>query len=251
MYKRQDYVNPRLIIPEPIYENIPIEGVSRLGVGATTEVGKNLLLNLEIGQSAENSNPDRFFDASNLIVANTAFIADVAYGRMRDAYPSYNPPAGTNGQDCKDDIVDVLESVAYNLRYGGNDLTVDAADLYITGAHVAGEEQETINAFMEARDIAVKVMRNESVAIGTHTNKLQIKDTTITVDSNNPTCANVQSAIHTLVGIVTNAVDPTIATTPTRTPAPGAGFVVSNFKVARDGYQFKPCLLYTSPSPRD
>ena len=79
-------------------------------------------LNLEIGQSAENSNPDRFFDASNLIVANTAFIADVAYGRMRDAYPSYNPPAGTNGQDCKDDIVDVLESVAYNLRYGGNDL---------------------------------------------------------------------------------------------------------------------------------
>ena len=235
-----DYVNPRLIIPEPIYENIPIEGVSRLGVGATTEVGKNLLLNLEIGQSAENSNPDRFFDASNLIVANTAFIADVAYGRMRDTYPSYNPPAGTNGQDCKDDIVDVLESVAYNLRYGGNDLTVDAADLYITGAHVAGEEQETINAFMEARDIAVKVMRNESVAIGTHTNKLQIKDTTITVDSNNPTCANVQSAIHTLVGIVTNAVDPTIATTPTRTPAPGAGFVVSNFKVARDGYQFKP-----------
>ena len=55
---------------------------------------EKIFLNLEIGQSAENSNPDRFFDASNLIVANTAFIADVAYGRMRDAYPSYNPPAG-------------------------------------------------------------------------------------------------------------------------------------------------------------
>ena len=70
-----------------------------------------------------------------------------------------------------------------------------------------------------------------SLLLSVHIPTNLIKDTTITVDSNNPTCANVQSAIHTLVGIVTNAVDPTIATTPTRTPAPGAGFVVSNFKV--------------------
>ena len=45
------YVNPRLIIPEPIYENIPVEGVSRLGIGATTDTGANLLLNIEVGSS--------------------------------------------------------------------------------------------------------------------------------------------------------------------------------------------------------
>ena len=45
------YVNPRLIIPEPIYENIAVEGVSRLGVGATTDTGSNLLLNIEVGAS--------------------------------------------------------------------------------------------------------------------------------------------------------------------------------------------------------
>ena len=45
------YVNPRLIIPEPIYENIPVEGVSRLGIGATTDTGANLLLNIEVGAS--------------------------------------------------------------------------------------------------------------------------------------------------------------------------------------------------------
>ena len=33
------YVNPRLIIPEPTYENLPVVGVSRLGIGATTDTG--------------------------------------------------------------------------------------------------------------------------------------------------------------------------------------------------------------------
>lgn len=351
----QAYINPALIIPEPNYENIEVVGVSRLGIGATTETGRNLLLNLEIDQSASQSNEDRFFDAASLILDNKAFIADIAYGRMNAAFPAFTTPTG-NSQDCKDDIVDVLESTAYNLKYGGNDLTVDAGQLYITGAHVSGEEQETIKAFMEARDIAIQIMRNEPVAIGTHTNRNQLFDSTITYDTQSftptnaaytasngnftvtianhgfqigdqvkfldnsftftcskdsnatehtyprvtdpvgsasttnvtgyvtidnvtsntfrvnvgasPTgqqythtfvsassgavvyrlssttspaqCANVQSAIHTLVGIVTNAVDPAIQTTPTRTPAPGAQFNVSNFKVARSGYAFKP-----------
>ena len=51
-------------------------------------------------------------------------------------------------------------------------------------------------------------------------------------------CANVQSAIHTLVGIVTSAVGN--STLPTRTVAPGAQFSVSDFKVSRSGYGFKP-----------
>ena len=48
------YVNPELIIPEPTYENLPVVGVSRLGVGATTETGLNLLLNVEVGTSSTN-----------------------------------------------------------------------------------------------------------------------------------------------------------------------------------------------------
>ena len=45
------YVNPRLIIPEPVYENLEVEGVSRLGIGTTTDTGSNLLLNVEVGAS--------------------------------------------------------------------------------------------------------------------------------------------------------------------------------------------------------
>ena len=45
------YVNPRLIVPEPTYENVPVVGVSRLGIGATTDTGENLLLNIKVGAS--------------------------------------------------------------------------------------------------------------------------------------------------------------------------------------------------------
>ena len=43
------YVNPEIIIPEPNYDNVPVVGVSRLGVGPTTDTGSNLLLDLTVG----------------------------------------------------------------------------------------------------------------------------------------------------------------------------------------------------------
>ena len=45
------YINPSIIIPEPVYENMEVIGVSRLGSGTTTVTGRNLLLNLTVGAS--------------------------------------------------------------------------------------------------------------------------------------------------------------------------------------------------------
>ena len=42
------YVNPQINIPEPCYENLEVVGISRLGVGATTDTGANLLLNVGV-----------------------------------------------------------------------------------------------------------------------------------------------------------------------------------------------------------
>ena len=42
------YVNPQINIPEPTYENLEVVGISRLGVGATTETGANLLINVGV-----------------------------------------------------------------------------------------------------------------------------------------------------------------------------------------------------------
>ena len=46
------YTNPIIQLPSPSYSNLPVQGVSRLGIGATTDVGTGLLLNLEVGASS-------------------------------------------------------------------------------------------------------------------------------------------------------------------------------------------------------
>ena len=46
------YVNPEIIIPEPNYSNLPVIGVSRLGVGSTTDTGSNLLIDVEVSAAS-------------------------------------------------------------------------------------------------------------------------------------------------------------------------------------------------------
>ena len=43
------YVNPEILIPEPNYDNLPVIGVSRAGIGTTTDTGSNLLVDLKVG----------------------------------------------------------------------------------------------------------------------------------------------------------------------------------------------------------
>ena len=45
------YINPVVIPPSPSYENLPITGVSRIGLGATTDTGSGLLLTIDVGGS--------------------------------------------------------------------------------------------------------------------------------------------------------------------------------------------------------
>ena len=46
------YATPTINVSSPNYQNLPITGVSRLGIGATTDTGVGLLLNVEVGASS-------------------------------------------------------------------------------------------------------------------------------------------------------------------------------------------------------
>ena len=46
------YTNPKILVSEPSYQNLPITGVSRLSIGATTTTGIGLLLNVKVGASS-------------------------------------------------------------------------------------------------------------------------------------------------------------------------------------------------------
>jgi hypothetical protein len=45
------YSNPKIFVSDPSYSNLPIVGVSRLGIGATTDTGDGLLLDLKVSGS--------------------------------------------------------------------------------------------------------------------------------------------------------------------------------------------------------
>ena len=139
-----------------------------------------------ITAATQTSTPEgKFGDAYNLLNSNAAFIAAEAYERMQLHYPTFLPPTG-NKQDCIDDIKDFITEVSYNTGFGGNDRVWDMAQLYVTGAHVAGEETQTIEAFQDATQLAIQVMRNEKVlAIGNH-GLTQTYDTTITGANETP-----------------------------------------------------------------
>jgi hypothetical protein len=48
------YSNPIIQVSPPSYENLPVIGVSRLGIGETTDTGIGLLMNVEVGASPNN-----------------------------------------------------------------------------------------------------------------------------------------------------------------------------------------------------
>jgi hypothetical protein len=75
---------------------------------------------------------DIYADGYNQLIANKEFIAEEAYQRMLAAFPSYEPQPTNTKQDCLDDVYNVLDQVAWNLKFGGNSKTYDAAEVYVT-----------------------------------------------------------------------------------------------------------------------
>jgi len=51
-YGGTGYTNPQVTIPDPSYSNLPVTGISRFGVGSTTDTGTGLLLSLDVGASS-------------------------------------------------------------------------------------------------------------------------------------------------------------------------------------------------------
>ena len=77
IYSVQDggsgYTNPTVISPMPNYENLPVEGISRLGSGPTTETGTGLLLNIEVGGSNTTGIGSTLFEVKSFSMTRTGY----------------------------------------------------------------------------------------------------------------------------------------------------------------------------------
>ena len=118
----------------------------------------------------DNASTNKMIDGANLIELNKDLIANEALARMESQYPSYTYNSGYTSSDCLDDLKDTLDCMIFNMTYGGNSKTWDAANFYATGAYiVTGKQTEIVYAFNAAKDIASEVCRNILVNIaGSH-----------------------------------------------------------------------------------
>jgi hypothetical protein len=67
------YVNPTIKIPSPNYENLPVTGVSRIGVGSTTTTGTGLLVNIEVGASSTTGIGSTLFEVSSFKIKRSGY----------------------------------------------------------------------------------------------------------------------------------------------------------------------------------
>ena len=67
------YVNPSIIVPEPSYENLPVIGVSREGIGPTTETGQNLLITVDVGAVSTTGIGSTLFEVSSFKISRSGY----------------------------------------------------------------------------------------------------------------------------------------------------------------------------------
>ena len=165
------------------------------------------------------SQGNAYIDAGNLLKDNKNLIAaEAVYQMLQDA--TVGIPSGFAGvpggdQNCIDDIVDVVEAIAYNLTYGANSEVWDAANLYVNTVHLDNEETQAIWAFNKAKELAASIIINQDVTITGNHGYTQVKNTGVTFDA--AICATVDSAMDTLFNIVTTAINSDSLSTVTRT----------------------------------
>ena len=164
---------------------------------------------------------DRFTDGANLLLLNKRFLAWETVARYKAANPTYTvPDVNGDGGDwnCQDDIISIIDAVAYNLRYGGNNEVFDAANLYntlVAGQYLGSRDVivDMIDTYL--RPLMQSVIYNTAVS-GAILNRNPANTANIYFDQviiNNPanlnyaqgTCANVRNSSYTLLNIVTTA----------------------------------------------
>jgi len=145
---------------------------------------------------AANESDYRFKDAYRLIQQNRQEIIDDAWTTMN---LGANPADPSDEAKCKRDIGLLIDYIGLDLVNGGNEYTRKFTLKYFDGgvfSYIISEVLSTNDAYNAARDLMIQAMRNE----------LTITDATITTSSaGTPACDDVQSAITTLVQIVTDA----------------------------------------------
>ena len=202
--------DPTVIQDATAWEISDPDGYPECSGVATTIIGyfTNIALILSQGLTPVGG---RWVDASNLILANKELIANEAVERMLTTNPGFSVPGGN--QNCIDDVLQIIDALVFNVKYGSNSRIYDAARIYVEQPNLLDDEREqSVEVYLEVRNMAIQAMRNETINIQGSHGLTQTTDNSVLLeyDGNGdlvtPACADVASAITTLMAIITNAI---------------------------------------------
>ncbi len=149
----------------------------------------------------------RFYDAYRLIQFNKNVIVGTAWTNTFNVFPGIS----TTEVKCKRDLGYFVDAIATDVFTGGNTYSIAFTKFYFDGAGnpisngLSGEEAESVYAFAEARELMKDAITN--TLVGAAYSDLTITADPVTGFNTDPgSCANVQSNIDNLVGIVTQAI---------------------------------------------
>jgi hypothetical protein len=181
-------------------------GITLAGLGFTCPSGPGIVTypsgNYGYVFETKTVAPGRYVDSYNLIQANRQEIIDDSYDAIGIAYPGFVNP---NPDKCKRDIGYIIDAVSTDVRDYTSKNSIQATKAYfkpdgtLLSNGLEGEIPQTIVGFTSARELM-------KLAI---TNNLTVKDLTIVADpltgsnTSPASCADVQSFIDNLVGIIT------------------------------------------------
>jgi hypothetical protein len=97
--------------------------------------------------------------ARDVLLQNKQFFKDEIVAWIANNYPllSYNVAT------CQRDIGYIIDALAYDLTYGGNSATIIAANSYLDGSVIAGEIEETQNAYEYWKTIVGSIVQNIAI----------------------------------------------------------------------------------------
>lgn len=100
--------------------------------------------------------------AKNIIQANRQFLIEEGIAYIDEFYPSLT----YDESDCRRDIGFIVDSITYDMLYGGNSQTTDAADEYYSTGELQidlSEKQATIDTFTYVKSVCADCLVNTVV----------------------------------------------------------------------------------------
>ena len=154
-----------------------------------------------------NASDAGYANAVQQLLANKEFIKKEVTGWIADQVTAGIPPFATDFNyseaKCERDTSLIIDALIYDLTYGGNLLTRDAAIQYFVGASAQygdGKKEETLAAYVRLKDVIGDVILETAVTVSSGNTETQ--DTSGTAGS-----AAASTQAETLVQIIVDHID--------------------------------------------